>query len=89
MDKIRPEMLKTLGMVGLFWLTHLFNVAWRYGSMPMEWQTRGGGPIFKKEDWRVCSKYRGVTLLSLPRNVYSRVLERRLRPIVDPQVQEE
>jgi len=37
----------------------------------------------------VCSNYRVITLLSLPGKVYSRVLERRLRPIVEPQLQEE
>ncbi|KAI3359987.1 hypothetical protein L3Q82_014319 [Scortum barcoo] len=31
----------------------------------------------------------GITLLSLPRKVYARVLERRIRPIVDPRIQEE
>ncbi|KAI3373571.1 hypothetical protein L3Q82_021956, partial [Scortum barcoo] len=40
-------------------------------------------------DRRVCSNYRGITLLSLPGKVYARVLERRIRPIVDPRIQEE
>ncbi|KAI3363919.1 hypothetical protein L3Q82_001516 [Scortum barcoo] len=41
----------------------------------------GGGPsFFKKGDRRVCSNYRGITLLSLPGKVYARVLERRIRP---------
>ncbi|KAI3357835.1 hypothetical protein L3Q82_016224 [Scortum barcoo] len=31
----------------------------------------------------------GITLLSLPGKVYARVLERRIRPIVDPWIQEE
>ncbi|KAI3364402.1 hypothetical protein L3Q82_010826 [Scortum barcoo] len=31
----------------------------------------------------------GITLLSLPGKVYARVLERRIRPIVDPRIQEE
>jgi len=59
------------------------------GEVPVEWQTGVVVPIFKKGDWRVCSNYRGITLLSLPRKVYSRVLERRLRPIVEPQLQED
>jgi len=37
----------------------------------------------------VCFNYRVITLLSFPGKVYSRVLERRLRPIVEPQLQEE
>ncbi len=46
-------------------------------------------PLFKKGDRRVCSNYRGITLLSLPGKVYARVLERRIRPIVEPRIQEE
>ncbi|KAK3549306.1 hypothetical protein QTP70_034533, partial [Hemibagrus guttatus] len=38
---------------------------------------------------RVYSNYRGITLLSLPRKVYSRVLERRVQPLVEPRIQEE
>ena len=41
-------------------------------------------PLFKKGDQRVCANYRGITLLSLPGKVYSKVLERRVRPIVKP-----
>ena len=88
-DEIRPEMLKALDSVGLLWLTRLYNVAWGSGTVPMEWQTGVVVPIFKKGDRRVCSNYRGITLLSLPGKVYSRVLEKRLRPIVKPQIQEE
>lgn len=35
------------------------------------------------------SNYRGITLLSLPSKVYSGVLERRARQIVEPWIQEE
>ncbi|KAI3356686.1 hypothetical protein L3Q82_003368 [Scortum barcoo] len=58
-------------------------------SAPLEWQTGVVVPLFKKGDRRVCSNYRGITLLSLPGKVYARVLERRIRPIVDPRIQEE
>ena len=46
-------------------------------------------PLFKKGDQRVCSSYWGITLLSLPGKVYSRVLEGRVRLLVEPQIQEE
>jgi len=71
-------MLKALDIVGLSWLTRLVNVARRSGTVPLEWQTGVVFPIFKKGERRMCSNYRGITLLSLPGNVYSRVLERRL-----------
>ena len=45
---------------------------------------------FSKMGTRGCASIIGViTQLSLPGKVYSRVLERRLRPIVEPQIQEE
>lgn len=38
-------------------------------------------PVFKKGDHQQCSNYRGITLLSLPKKVNAKVLERRLCPI--------
>ncbi|KAK3556337.1 hypothetical protein QTP70_007103 [Hemibagrus guttatus] len=88
-DEIRPEYLKSLDVVGLSWLTRLCNIAWRSGTVPLDWATGVVVPLFKKGDRRVCSNYRGITLLSLPGKVYSRVLERRVRPLVKPWIQEE
>ncbi|KAK3543164.1 hypothetical protein QTP70_012267 [Hemibagrus guttatus] len=88
-DEIRPEYLKSLDVVGLSWLTHLCNIAWQSGTVPLDWVTGVVIPLFKKGDQRVCSNYRGITLLSLPGKVYSRVLERRVRPLVEPRIQEE
>ncbi|KAK3523485.1 hypothetical protein QTP86_033979, partial [Hemibagrus guttatus] len=82
-DEIRPECLKSLDVVGLSWLTHLCNIAWRSGTVPLDWATGVVVPLFKKGDWRVCSNYRGITLLRLPGKVYSRVLERRVRPVLE------
>ncbi|TWW78306.1 hypothetical protein D4764_11G0004270 [Takifugu flavidus] len=88
-DEIRPESLKALDVVGLSWLTRLCNIAWTSGAVPLDWQTRVVVPLFKKGDRRVCSNYRGITLLSLPGKVYSGVLERRVRRTVEPRIQEE
>ncbi|TWW57321.1 R2DM Retrovirus-related Pol polyprotein from type II retrotransposable element [Takifugu flavidus] len=88
-DEIRPESLKALDVVGLSWLTRLCNIAWTSGAVPLDWQTGVVVPLFKKGDRRVCSNYRGITLLSLPGKVYSGVLERRVRRIVEPRIQEE
>ncbi|KAK3535695.1 hypothetical protein QTP70_020572, partial [Hemibagrus guttatus] len=88
-DEIRPEYLKSLDVVGLSWLTRLCNIVWQSGTVPLDWATGVVIPLFKKGDRRVCSNYRGITLLSLPGKVYSRVLERRVRPLVEPRIQEE
>ncbi|KAK3560274.1 hypothetical protein QTP86_004203 [Hemibagrus guttatus] len=77
-DEIRPEYFKSLDVVGLSWLTCLCNIAWRSGTVPLDWVTGVVVPLFKKGDRRVCSNYRGITLLSLPGKVYFRVLERRV-----------
>ena len=88
-DEIHPEMLKALGVEGLSWFTHLISIAWKSGAVPKKWLTGVVVPLFKKGDQRVCANYRGITLLSLPGKVYSKVLERRVRPIVKPQIEME
>uniref|UniRef100_A0A8C6Q6Z6 Reverse transcriptase domain-containing protein n=1 Tax=Nothobranchius furzeri TaxID=105023 RepID=A0A8C6Q6Z6_NOTFU len=88
-DEIRPEFLKALDVVGLCWLTRLCNIAWTSGAVPLDWQTGVVILLFKKGARRVCSIYKGITLLSLPGMVYSGVLERRVHRIVEPQIQEE
>jgi len=50
---IHPAMLKALDIVGLSWLTRFFNVALGSGTVPLDWQTSGVIPIFKKKDHRV------------------------------------
>ncbi|KAI3357216.1 hypothetical protein L3Q82_015670 [Scortum barcoo] len=74
---------------GLSWLTRLCNIAWRLGTVPLVWQTGVVVPLFKRGPESVFQLHRGITLLSLPGKVYARVLERRIRPIVDPRIQEE
>uniref|UniRef100_A0A8C6P3P0 Reverse transcriptase domain-containing protein n=1 Tax=Nothobranchius furzeri TaxID=105023 RepID=A0A8C6P3P0_NOTFU len=75
--------------MGLCWLTRLCKIEWTSGAVPLDWQTGVVVPLFKRGDRRVCSNYRGISLLSLPGKVYSGVLERRVRRIVEPQIQEE
>lgn len=81
--------LKFLSVVGLCWLTHLCNVEWQMGSVPIDWQTGVVVILFKKGDQRVCSNYQGFTLLNPPGKICSRVLERRIPPKVKPWIQEE
>ncbi|KAK3527104.1 hypothetical protein QTP86_010820 [Hemibagrus guttatus] len=88
-DEICPEYLKSLDVAGLSWLTRLCIIAWWSGTVPLDWAIGMVVPLFRKGDRRVCSNYRGITLLSLPGKVYSRVLERRVQPLVKPWIQEE
>ncbi|TWW64942.1 hypothetical protein D4764_22G0005890 [Takifugu flavidus] len=88
-DEVRLGYLKALDVVGLSWLTRLWNIAWTSGAVLLDWQTGVVVPTFKSGDQRVCSSYRGITLLSLPGKVYARVLEKRIRSIVEPLIEEE
>ncbi|KAI3356640.1 hypothetical protein L3Q82_017838 [Scortum barcoo] len=74
-DEIRPEYLKSLDVVGLSWLTRLCNIAWRLGTVPLEWQTGVVVPLFKKGDRRVCSNYRGSHFSASPGRSTPGVLE--------------
>ena len=87
-NEIPPEMLKALGVEGLSWLTRLFKNALGSGLVRKEWQTGVVVPLLKIGDQRMCANYRGITLL-LPGKVYSKVLERRVQPIVKPRIEEE
>lgn len=42
--------LKALNVVGVPWLTRLFNIAWTLWTVPLYWQTGVVAPIFKKRD---------------------------------------
>ena len=88
-DEIRPEMLKAMGKEGVLWVTRVIKVAWERGETPGDWQTGMIVPLFKKGDKRVCSNYRGISLLSLPGKVYAKVLEVRSRAMVESRLGDE
>ncbi|KAI3359031.1 hypothetical protein L3Q82_015433 [Scortum barcoo] len=88
-DEIRPEYLKSLDVVGLSWLTRLCNIAWRLGTVPLEWQTGVVVPLFKKGDRRVCSNYRGSHFSASPGRSTPGYWRGEFGPIVDPRIQEE
>ncbi|TWW67219.1 hypothetical protein D4764_02G0002600 [Takifugu flavidus] len=59
----------------------------RPGGSVLGLADRGGVP--EGGDQRVCSNYRGITLLRIPGKVYARMLEKRIRLIVEPLIEEE
>lgn len=66
--------------------TPLCNTVW---MVPLDWQTEVVVPLFKKGDWRVCSNFRCIILLSLTGKVYARVQVRRVHLWVEPAILEE
>ncbi|TWW62301.1 hypothetical protein D4764_04G0009480 [Takifugu flavidus] len=90
---LRPLVLDTQVKRGAELSTdHHLVVSWlRCGKAPglVEIRPEFLKALDVKGDWRLCSNYRGITLLSLPGKVYSEVLERRVRQIVELRIQEE
>ena len=48
-DDIQPEMLKTMNKFAVCWLTRVFQVSWKTGEIPKQWQTSVLIPIYKKK----------------------------------------
>ena len=64
-DELSGELTKANRLVGIKWLTRLFNVCFTTGEIPTEWRIGVIVPIWKgKGDIHDPGKYRGITLLS-------------------------
>ena len=87
-DNITAEMLQNMGENGLEMLTELFNKIWEEERIPKDWEVGIVIPLFKKGNISNCSNYRGITLLSVVLEVYERIMEKRVREILDKQLKE-
>ncbi|KAK3567231.1 hypothetical protein QTP86_015063, partial [Hemibagrus guttatus] len=83
-DDIPVEVWKCLGEAAVEFLTGLFNRVSESERMPEEWRRSVLVPIFKnKGDVQSCSNYRGIKLMSHTMKLWERVVEARLRKVVD------
>lgn len=83
-DQIPIEVWICLGEVGVKWLADLFNILLRDAKMPEEWRRSIVVPFFKnKGDAQSCSNYRGIKLLSHTMKLWERVVEGRVRRMVE------
>ncbi|KAK3546639.1 hypothetical protein QTP70_031433, partial [Hemibagrus guttatus] len=83
-DDIPVEVWKCLGEAAVEFLTSLFNRVLENERMPEEWRRRVLVPIFKnKGDVQSCSNYRGIKLMSHTMTLWERVVEARLRKVVE------
>ncbi|KAK3521199.1 hypothetical protein QTP70_000483 [Hemibagrus guttatus] len=82
-DDIPVEVWKCLGEAAVEFLASLFNRILESEKMPEEWRSVLV-PIFKnKGDVQICSNYRGIKLMSHTMKVWERVVEARLRKVVE------
>ncbi|KAK3569500.1 hypothetical protein QTP86_031667 [Hemibagrus guttatus] len=83
-DDITVEVWKYLGKAAVEFLTSLFNRVLESEKMPEEWRRSVLVLIFKnKGDVQSCSNYRGIKLMSHPMKLWERVVEARLRKVVE------
>ncbi|KAK3516912.1 hypothetical protein QTP70_028203, partial [Hemibagrus guttatus] len=83
-DDIPVEVWKCLGEAAVEFLTSLFNRVLESEGMPEEWRRSVLVPIFKnKGDVQNCSNYRGIKLMSHTMKLWERVVEVRLRKVVE------
>ncbi|KAK3541849.1 hypothetical protein QTP86_008058 [Hemibagrus guttatus] len=83
-DDIPVEVWKCLAEAAVEFLTSLFNRVLEGEKMPEEWRRSVLVPIFKnKGDVQSCSNYRGIKLMSHTMKLWERVVEARLRKVVE------
>ncbi|KAK3521466.1 hypothetical protein QTP70_005778 [Hemibagrus guttatus] len=83
-DDIPVEVWKCLGEAAVEFLTSLLNRVLESERMPEEWRRSVFVPIFKnKGDVQSCSNYRGIKLMSHTMKLWERVVEARLRKVVE------
>ncbi|KAK3574870.1 hypothetical protein QTP86_018337 [Hemibagrus guttatus] len=83
-DDIPVEVWKCLGEAAVEFVTSLFNRVLESERMPEEWRRSVLVPIFKnKGDVQSCSNYRGIKLMSHTMKLWERVVEARLRKVVE------
>ena len=87
-DNITAEMLQNMGENWLEMLAGLFNKIWEEERIPKYLEVGILILLLRKGDISNCSDYKGITLLSVVLKVYERIMEKRVREILDKQLEE-
>ena len=66
----------------------LCQTAYRNKQIPNDWNVSVVIPIHKNGPKTQCENYRGISLLSVPGKVYARIIETRLREIVESKIEQ-
>ena len=76
--------MSSLGEQGLRMMTEMMEAVWREGKIPRGWEKSEIVPIYKqKGDPLDCGNYRGIKLLEHMLRVMERVLDQRLRELIE------
>ena len=80
---ITSEMLKAGGEAMTLWLVDIINWVWIHDRVPDDWRRGIILPFWKRKgDQHVCSNHRGITLLSIPGKLFTRILLSRALPAI-------
>lgn len=82
-DEIYPEMILNQSSEADKLLLNICQIAYRTKIIPNDWDISTIIPIHKNGPTTQCENYRGISLLSVPGKVYTRILETRLRGKVE------
>jgi len=63
-DQIRTELIKAGGRTIRSEIHKHIDSIWNQEELPEEWKESTILPVYKKGDKKVCSNYRGISLLS-------------------------
>ena len=73
--------------VGIWWTTRLLNTCMEEGKIPDDWRTELIVPSSKRKgDMHDPGKYRGITLLSHVLKLLERILDGRIRVVVEGEI---
>ena len=77
---ITAELLKSGGAPIISWLLPLFTLIWKYCVIPTDWNIAIILPLWKgKGPKSDCTKYRGISLLSVPAKVFAHICLARIK----------
>lgn len=88
-DELNADMIKASGVNGMHWLYRVLSAIWKDNSVPEHWSKGVIVPLFKKGNRKRCENYRGITLLSHGLKLMEKIIEKRLRIYIEPQLEEE
>lgn len=82
-DGLPAEIYKSCPDLMARWLHRILGAVWHSEKVPQDWSDSILLPFFKKGDRRVCSNYRGISLIDVASKIFSVVLLRRFQSIRD------
>ena len=76
-DGIPAEFFKCCPDIMATWLHRIITVIWMSEKIPGDWSDSLLIPVFKKGDKKLCSNYRGISLIDIAAKIFAILLLRR------------